>query len=113
MQNINARRRSFQLAAVTLLLAVCSVGLDMIALPGDTPADLVAGIIADALAIGVVNNKTTGARLVPVPGKRAGDVVEFGGLLGRATIMDVNRVSATRLLERGGRIPAPLQSLKN
>ncbi|MBI2759850.1 MAG: PFL family protein [Chloroflexi bacterium] len=95
------------------MTAVCSVGLDMIALPGDTPADLVAGIIADALAIGVVNNKTTGARLVPVPGKRAGDVVEFGGLLGRATIMDVNRVSATRMMERGGRIPAPLQSLKN
>ena len=95
------------------MTAVCSVGLDMIALPGDVPPDLISAIIADELAIGVVNHKTTGVRLVPVPGGRPGDVVDFGGLLGRGTVIDVKRTSAARLIARGGRIPAPLHSLRN
>jgi len=95
------------------MTSVCSVGLDMIALPGDVPADLLSAIIADELAIGVMNHKTTGARLVPVPGAGPGDQVDFGGLLGRATVMDVRRAGAPRLIARGGHIPAPLSSLRN
>ncbi len=95
------------------MTAVCSVGLDMVALPGDTTPDLLSAIIADELAIGVVNHKTTGARLVPVPGARPGDIVNFGGLLGRATVMPINQAGASRMLARGGRIPAPLHSLRN
>ena len=95
------------------MTAVCSVGLDMIALPGDVPPDLIAAIIADELAIGVMNHKTTGARLVPVPGAGPGDQVEFGGLLGRATVMAVRRTGAPKLIARGGRIPPPLSSLRN
>jgi len=95
------------------MTAVCSVGLDMIALPGDVRADLLSAIIADELAIGVINHKTTGARLVPVPGAGPGDQVDFGGLLGRATVMDVRRAGAPRLIARGGQIPAPLSSLRN
>jgi uncharacterized protein (UPF0210 family) len=95
------------------MTAVCSVGLDMVTLPGDVPPELVSAIIADELAIGVVNHKTTGARLVPVPGAAPGDVVDFGGLLGRGTVIDVNRAGASRLIARGGRIPAPLHSLRN
>lgn len=95
------------------MTAVCSVGMDMVALPGDVDAALLSAIMADELAIGVVNHKTTGIRLVPVPGARPGDTVTFGGLLGRATVLDVNRTSAARLIARGGRIPAPLHSLRN
>ncbi len=95
------------------MTCVCSVGLDMIAVPGDTPAQSIAGILADEAAIGMVNNKTTAVRIIPAPGKRAGDSVEFGGLLGRAPVMPVNRYSCAQFIARGGRIPAPIHSLKN
>lgn len=95
------------------MTAVCSVGLDMIALPGDTPAETLAAIIADEMAIGLINNKTTAARLIPVPGKFAGDTAEFGGLLGKAPIMTVSKYSSEKFINRGGRIPAPIRSLTN
>jgi uncharacterized protein (UPF0210 family) len=95
------------------MTAVCSVGLDMIALPGDTPAATISAIIADEAAIGVINNKTTAARLIPVPGKTLGESVDFGGLLGRAPIMPVSSLDSAAFIARGGRIPAPLHSLKN
>lgn len=95
------------------MTCVCSVGLDMIAIPGDVPAELISGIIADEAAIGVVNNKTTAVRVIPVIGKKEGDYVEFGGLLGRAPIIKVNRYSQEKFINRGGRIPAPLHSNKN
>lgn len=95
------------------MTAVCSVGLDMFAVPGDTPAHALAGIIADELAIGMVNHKTTGVRVVPVPGLSAGDSVDFGGLLGRAPVMRVNPYSGQNFIRRGGRLPAPLSALRN
>ena len=95
------------------MTCVCSVGLDMIAIPGDTPAETIAGIIADEAAIGVVNQKTTAVRIIPVPGGKPGDIVEYGGLFGRAPVMPVSRFSSKTFIERGGRIPAPLHSLKN
>ena len=95
------------------MTCVCSVGLDMIAVPGDTPASTLSAILADEAAIGVVNQKTTAVRLVPVPGKTVGDWVEFGGLLGRAPIIPVHAESAEAFIARGGRIPAPINSLKN
>ncbi|MEO8157126.1 MAG: PFL family protein [Betaproteobacteria bacterium] len=95
------------------LTCVCSVGLDMIAIPGDTPAETIAAIIADEAAIGMINRKTTAVRLIPVPGKKVGDMVEFGGLLGRAPVMAVHRESSLGFISRGGRIPAPLQALNN
>ncbi|MCI1859636.1 MAG: PFL family protein [Sporolactobacillus sp.] len=95
------------------MTAVCSVGLDMIAIPGDTPAETIAGMIADEAAIGVINNKTTAVRVIPAPGKRVGDRVEFGGLLGHAPVMAVNRSSSADFIHRGGRIPAPVHSFKN
>ncbi len=95
------------------MTCVCSVGLDMIALPGDTPAETIAAIIADEAAIGMVNNKTTAVRVIPVPGRDVGERVEFGGLLGGAPIMPVHRESAETFIRRGGHIPAPLQSLRN
>ena len=95
------------------MTCVCSVGLDMIAIPGDTSAETISGIIADEAAIGMVNSKTTAVRVIPAVGKKAGDVVEFGGLLGYAPIMPVNTCSNAEFIARGGRIPAPLQSLKN
>ncbi|MGM0453204.1 MAG: PFL family protein [Thermodesulfobacteriota bacterium] len=95
------------------LTAVCSVGLDMFAIPGDTPEATINAIIADELAIGVINNKTTGVRVIPVPGKCAGDMVKFGGLLGTAPVMAVNPHSAAAFLKRGGRLPAPLTSMRN
>lgn len=95
------------------MTAVCSVGLDMVAVPGDTPPETLAAIIADQMAIGVVNKKTTAARLIPVPGKGPGDVVSYGGLLGDAIVMPVNTYSPARFIRLGGRIPAPIQSLKN
>ncbi|MDL2258585.1 PFL family protein [Eubacteriales bacterium OttesenSCG-928-K08] len=107
-----------EIGALTLekleaMTCVCSVGLDMIALPGDTPASTIAGILADEAAIGMINNKTTAVRLIPAPGKVAGDSVEFGGLLGRAPIMPVNKYSCAEFIKRGGRIPAPIHSLRN
>jgi uncharacterized protein (UPF0210 family) len=95
------------------LTSVCSVGLDMVAVPGDTPPETIAAIIADEIAIGVVNTKTTGVRIIPVPGGKVGDMAEFGGLLGRAPIMPVNRFSGAAFVRRGGRIPPPVQSLRN
>ena len=95
------------------MTCVCSVGLDMIAVPGDTTAETIAAIIADEAAIGMVNSKTTAVRIVPAPGKVVGDVVEFGGLLGSAPVMPVHPFSSADFIRRGGRIPAPMQSLKN
>lgn len=95
------------------MTCVCSVGLDMIAIPGDTPAETIAGIIADELALGMVNQKTTAARLIPVIGRKAGDHAEFGGLLGHAPVMPVNRFSCADFVNRAGRIPAPIHSFKN
>ena len=95
------------------MTCVCSVGLDMIAVPGDTSAETISAIIADEAAIGMVNSKTTAVRLIPVPGTQVGDRVEFGGLLGSAPVMPVHAESAARFIARGGRIPAPMQSLKN
>ena len=95
------------------MTCVCSVGLDMIAIPGDTKATSISGIIADELAIGMVNQKTTAVRVIPVIGKSVGDTVEFGGLLGHAPIMPVNQFSCDNFVLRGGRIPAPIHSFKN
>ena len=95
------------------MTCVCSVGLDMIAIPGDTPATTISGIIADEMAIGMVNQKTTAVRVIPVIGKGVGEIVEFGGLLGYAPIIPVNRFSCADFVNRGGRIPAPIHSFKN
>jgi uncharacterized protein (UPF0210 family) len=95
------------------MTSVCSVGLDMIAVPGDTSAATLAALIADEMAIGVANNKTTAVRVIPAPGKKAGDRVRFGGLLGEAPVMPVSRVECGAFIRRGGRIPAPLQGLRN
>jgi len=95
------------------MTCVCSVGLDMIAIPGDTRASTISGIIADEMAIGMINQKTTAVRLIPVIGKTVGDTAEFGGLLGYAPIMPVNRHSCEAMIDRGGRIPAPIHSFKN
>ncbi len=107
-----------QAGALTLekleaMTCVCSVGLDMIAIPGDTPATTISGIIADEMAIGMINQKTTAVRLIPVIGKDVGEMVEFGGLLGYAPIMPVNRFGCEAFVNRGGRIPAPIHSFKN
>lgn len=95
------------------MTCVCSVGLDMIAIPGDVPATTIAGIIADEMAIGMINQKTTAVRVIPVIGKTVGDTIQFGGLLGDAGIMPVNRYSCADFVNRGGRIPAPIHSFKN
>ena len=95
------------------MTCVCSVGLDMIAIPGDTTAATISGIIADEAAIGMINNKTTAVRVIPVPGKQIGDVVNFGGLLGYAPIIPVSKFSSEAFIARGGRIPAPVRSLTN
>jgi uncharacterized protein (UPF0210 family) len=95
------------------MTAVCSVGLDMVIVPGDTPDDVISALIADEAAIGMVNGKTTAVRLIPAIGKKVGDHLEFGGLLGRGPVMPVSVISPERLIARGGRIPAPIHSLKN
>ena len=95
------------------MTCVCSVGLDMIAVPGDTPASTISAILADEAAIGMVNNKTTALRVLPAPGKRVGDTIEMGGLLGSAPVIPVHAESSSAFIARGGRIPAPLHSLKN
>lgn len=95
------------------MTCVCSVGLDMIAVPGDTSAETISAIIADEAAIGMVNSKTTAVRIIPVEGKQVGDMIEMGGLLGSAPVMPVHKSSSADFIARGGRIPAPLQSLKN
>lgn len=104
---------ALNLEKLEAMTAVCSVGLDMIAIPGDTTAEVISGIIADEIAIGVVNTKTTAVRVIPVYGKKAGEYAEFGGLLGRAPIMNINKYSPAKFINRGGRIPAPLHSNKN
>lgn len=108
-----AERGSICIDKLEAMTAVCSVGLDMIAIPGDTPASTISAIIADEAAIGMINNKTTAVRIIPVPGKVVGESVEFGGLLGRAPIMKVNSCSSEVFISRGGRIPAPIHSNKN
>ena len=95
------------------MTCVCSVGLDMIAIPGDTEATTISGIIADEISIGVVNNKTTAVRVIPVWGKGVGEMAEFGGLLGYAPIIPLKKESCADFINRGGRIPAPIHSLKN
>ncbi len=95
------------------MTCVCSVGLDMIAIPGDTPATTISAIIADEAAIGMINNKTTAVRVIPAPGKKVGDQVNFGGLLGRAPVMPVHSADSSKLINRGGNIPAPIHSFKN
>lgn len=95
------------------MTSVCSVGLDMIAIPGDTPVDTIAGMIADEMAIGMINKKTTAVRIIPVPGKKVGDIAVYGGLFGEAPIMKVSNLSSTKFVRRGGRIPAPIHSLNN
>jgi uncharacterized protein (UPF0210 family) len=104
---------SLNIEKLEAMTCVCSVGLDMVAIPGDTPASTISGIIADEAAIGVINNKTTGVRIIPVYGKTLGDEVEFGGLLGTAPIMAVSKYSSEDFIKRGGRIPAPIHSFKN
>ena len=95
------------------MTAVCSVGLDMIVVPGDTPADVISAVIADEAAIGMVNTKTTAVRLIPAIGKKAGDTLNFGGLLGYGPVMELRKGSPSKFINRGGQIPAPLQALKN
>jgi uncharacterized protein (UPF0210 family) len=95
------------------MTAICSVGLDMIAIPGDTPAETIAAMIADEAAIGVINHKTTAVRIIPASGAKVGDMIEFGGLLGTAPVMKTNSAKSTDFIQRGGRIPAPIHSFKN
>ena len=104
---------SICLEKLEAMTCVCSVGLDMIAIPGDVPATTISGIIADEMAIGMVNNKTTAVRIIPVPGKGVGEWAEFGGLLGGAPIMPVNKFGCADFINRGGRIPAPIHSFRN
>ena len=104
---------SLHIDKLEAMTCVCSVGLDMIAIPGDTSASTISAIIADEMAIGMVNNKTTAVRLIPVPGKKAGDWAQFGGLLGGAPIMSVHNFSSEAFIARGGRIPAPIHSFRN
>lgn len=106
-------RGNLSLEKLEAMTSVCSVGLDMIAIPGDTPASTIAGIIADECAIGIINDKTTSARLIPAFGKKLGDYIDYGGLLGKAPIMDVRNLSSSNFVGRGGRIPAPVRSLTN
>ncbi|MBD7915818.1 PFL family protein [Clostridium sp. Sa3CUN1] len=104
---------SLNLEKLEAMTAICSVGLDMIAVPGDTPAETIAAMIADEAAIGMINNKTTAVRVIPAPGCKVGDLVEFGGLLGTAPVMPANKYSSSLFIKRGGRIPAPIHSFKN
>ena len=106
-------RGALSIEKLEAMTAVCSVGLDMIAVPGDTPEEVICGMIADEIAIGVVNCKTTAVRVIPAYGKKEGDKVDFGGLLGSAPVMGLSRYSPARFVARGGRIPAPIHSLKN
>ena len=108
-----ARSGSLLIEKLEAMTAVCSVGLDMIAIPGDTSAEVIAAIIADEAAIGMVNSKTTAVRVIPAIGKKDGEEINFGGLFGVSPIMKVNTCSPAKFINRGGRIPAPLQSLKN
>lgn len=104
---------SLCLEKLEAMTAICSVGLDMIAVEGDTPAETISAMIADEAAIGMINNKTTAVRVIPAPGCKVGEMVEFGGLLGRAPVMKVNKFSSKDFIDRGGKIPAPIHSFKN
>ena len=108
-----AEKGALTLEKLEAMTCVCSVGLDMIAIPGETPASTISGIIADEAAIGMVNNKTTAVRIIPAIGRKEGERLEFGGLLGYAPIMPVNRFSCEKFINRGGRVPAPIHSFKN
>ena len=108
-----ARVGALSLEKLEAMTAVCSVGLDMVAVPGDTPAETLSAIIADEISIGVVNNKTTAVRIIPVPGKAAGESYDYGGLLGVAQVQAVNRFGCAEFVRHAGRIPAPLISLRN
>ena len=104
---------ALSLEKLEAMTCVCSVGIDMVVVPGDTTAETISGILADEVAIGVINTKTTALRIIPAPGKKVGDVVEFGGLLGTGPVMPVNPYGCVDFINRGGRIPAPMHSLKN
>mgnify|MGYP003622238679 CR=1 FL=1 len=106
------QRGSLSLEKLEAMTCVCSVGLDMIAVPGDTTASTISAILADEAAIGMIN-KTTATRLIPVPGKKPGDMVQFGGLMGYAPVMKINEFKADEFIARGGKIPAPIRSLTN
>ena len=108
-----ARAKSLSVEKLEAMTAVCSVGLDMIVIPGDTPADVISALIADEAAIGMVNSKTTAVRVIPAIGLKEGEELDFGGLLGRGPVMELSRLSPSKMIARGGRIPAPMQSLKN
>ena len=108
-----AEAGALSLEKLEAMTCVCSVGLDMIAIPGDTTPETIFGIIADEAAIGVINNKTTAVRVIPAIGYKMGDILEFGGLMGSAPVMPVNTFAGTVLAHRGGRFPAPINSLKN
>ena len=108
-----AENGTLSIEKLEAMTAVCSVGLDMIIIPGDTSAEVISGIIADEAAIGMVNSKTTAVRVIPAIGKDIGDTLNFGGLLGYGPVMKVNAASPAKFIHRGGRIPAPIQSLKN
>ena len=109
----SATAGNISLDKLEAMTCVCSVGLDMIAIPGDTPATTISAIIADEAAIGMINNKTTAVRVIPAPGKKVGDEVSFGGLLGRAPVMPVHTGDSSKFISRGGLIPAPIHSFKN
>ncbi|MBQ7339568.1 MAG: PFL family protein [Clostridia bacterium] len=108
-----AKSGAISLSKLEAMTSVCSVGIDMVAIPGDTPDTTISGIIADEMAIGMINNKTTAVRIIPVPNKKVGDGVEFGGLLGSAPIMSVSPYGCAEFINRGGRMPAPIHSNKN
>ena len=107
------KRGTLNLEKLEAMTAVCSVGLDMVIVPGDTPAEILSGVIADEAAIGMVNLKTTAVRIIPAIGKTEGEHVNFGGLLGEGDVMHINRTGNAVLIGRGGRIPSPMQALKN
>jgi len=107
------KAKTLNIEKLEALTSVCSVGLDMFAVPGDTPAEVISAIIADELSIGVINNKTTGVRIIPVPGSKVGDIAHFGGLLGSAPVMKVPKTASPKFIARKGRIPAPLTALRN
>jgi len=111
--NAAVKDGSLSIDKLEAMTSVCSVGLDMIAIPGTTPWETIAGVMADEMAIGVMNNKCTGVRLIPVPGGKEGDDVDFGGLFGKATIIKMSKRSSSKFVTRGGRIPAPLHSIRN
>ena len=109
----SARTGALTIEKLEAMTAVCSVGLDMIVIPGDTPAETISAIIADEAAIGMVNSKTTAVRVISAIGKKEGEELDFGGLLGHGPIMNISKYSSAKFINRGGQIPAPMQSLKN